>query len=365
MGENGASHVIAHREPLGVIVPWNFPMMIGAWKIAPALAEGNSVVVKPPETASLILLRLAALAAEAGLPDGVLEIVHGAATTGGALAAHEDVDGVLFTGSWATGRALQGACLDQPGKLLALELGGRNAIAVLSDADLDLAVAESALSIAVTTGQRCSCASRLFVHHSLIDVYQERLTRVLAGLRLGGPADESAFMGPLIHEAAHARLQAMRARAGEAGGERVLEAAPDLPAPWVGAGLVRFSRLDQSHPYQREELFGPEACLYPIDDLDQAIDAINDSDYGLVASIFGARREHYEHAIGRVRTGLLNWNKGTTGASGKLPFGGEKRSGNARPAGITSTLYTTYPQAHLEAEPAFDAASLPPGMPRP
>ena len=145
----------------------------------------------------------------------------------------------------------------------------------------------------------------------------------------------------------------------------MLEAAPDLPAPWVGAGLVRFSRLDQSHPYQREELFGPEACLYPIDDLDQAIDAINDSDYGLVASIFGAGRASYEHAIGRVRTGLLNWNKGTTGASGKLPFGGEKRSGNARPAGITSTLYTTYPQAHLETEPAFDAASLPPGMPRP
>ena len=112
-------------------------------------------------------------------------------------------------------------------------------------------------------------------------------------------------------------------------------------------------------------LAGAEDFKVGIVDVEQAITAINDSDYGLVASVFSTHRATYEHAVGRIRTGLLNWNKGTTGASGKLPFGGEKRSGNARPAGITSTLYTTYPQAHLESQTGFDATSLPPGMPRP
>jgi succinylglutamic semialdehyde dehydrogenase len=353
------------RGVLAVLGPFNFPAHLPNGHIVPALATGNTVVFKPSELAPACGEWLVALWKEAGLPEGVLEIVHGAGDTGAALAAHENVDAVLFTGSWATGRALQAAALDQPGKLLALELGGRNAIAVLDDADLELAVAESALSVCVTTGQRCSCASRLFVHHTLIDEYQERLCRVLEGLVIGAPLDEGVFMGPLVSQAAFDKVTALRALAGEAGGERVLEVDPGRPAPWVGAGLVRFRGTDQSHAYQRDEIFGPEACLYAIDDLDHAIGAINDSDYGLVASVFTRDRARYEHAVGRVQTGLLNWNKGTTGASGKLPFGGEKRSGNARPAGVTATLYTTRPQAHLESEAGFDPEALPPGIPRP
>jgi succinylglutamic semialdehyde dehydrogenase len=133
----------------------------------------------------------------------------------------------------------------------------------------------------------------------------------------------------------------------------------------VGAGLVRFESLEQTHPYQRDEIFGPEASVYTVDDLDQAIAAVNDSDYGLAASIFTRDRSRYEHAVGRVHTGILNWNRGTVGASGALPFGGSGRSGNDRPAGITATLYCTTPQSHLESDAAFDPESLPPGMPRP
>jgi succinylglutamic semialdehyde dehydrogenase len=174
-------------------------------------------------------------------------------------------------------------------------------------------------------------------------------------------------MGPLVSQRAHDKVTAMRALAGEAGGQRVLEVDPGRAAPWIGAGLVRFEGTDQAHAYQREEIFGPEACLYAIDDLDQAIAAVNDSEYGLVASVFTRDRARFEHAVGRIETGLLNWNKGTTGASGKLPFGGEKRSGNARPAGISATVYTTRPQSHLEndSQAGFDPETLPPGMPRP
>jgi succinylglutamic semialdehyde dehydrogenase len=361
----GARATYHPRGVLAVLGPFNFPAHLPNGHIVPALATGNTVVHKPSELAPATGAFVAELWREAGLPAGVLELVQGLGETGAVLAAHADVDGVLFTGSYATGRALQAMTLDQPGKLLALEMGGKNAIVVLEDADLALAVAESALSIAASTGQRCSCASRLFVHASRIDEFAERLCRVLARVVIGMPLDERVFMGPLVSAAAARKVEQFRALAREAGGERVLAVDPGRPAPWVGPGLVRFAGTAQAHSYQREEMFGPEAALYPIHDLDEAIAAVNDSDYGLVASVMTRERSRYEYAIGRIRTGLLNWNRGTIGASGKLPFGGGKKSGNDRPAGIASALYCTVPQAHLESAGGFDPASLPPGMPAP
>jgi succinylglutamic semialdehyde dehydrogenase len=353
------------RGVLAVLGPFNFPLHLPNGHIIPALAMGNCVVFKPSELAPGCGARLVALLREAGAPDGVVEIVHGGADTGRALAACGDVDGLLFTGSYAAGRALKEATLDQPGKILALEMGGKNAVMVLEDADLELAVAETALSIAVSTGQRCSCASRLFVQRSVVDRFADRLVQTLREIRIGPPLEDGVFMGPLVSAAAHDKLSRYRRLASEAGGERVLEVDPGLPAPYVGAGLVRFPEAKQTHPYQRDEIFGPEAALYPVDDLQAAIAAVNDSDYGLAASIFSADRAHYDHCVGRIRTGILNWNKGTVGASGKLPFGGSGRSGNDRPAGITATLYCATPQAHIESEAPLDPEALPPGFPRP
>jgi succinylglutamic semialdehyde dehydrogenase len=317
------------RGVLAVYGPFNFPAHLPNGHIVPALATGNSVVFKPSDLAPGVGDWLVRLWREAGLPDGVLEIVQGGAETGRALAAHPDVDGVLFTGSYAVGRAIRETTLDQPQKILALELGGCNAMVVCADADLELAVAEAAFSIAASTGQ------------------------------------EGVFMGPLVSQAAYEKLVTNRALASEAGGERALCVEPELPPPYVGAGLVRFASTRQDHPYQRDEIFGPEAALYPVDDIDHAIAAVNDSDYGLVASVMTRDRGKYEHCIGRVRTGLLNWNKATVGASGRLPFGGIARSGNDRPAGVSATIYCTIPQAHLESEAGFDPDALPPGMPRP
>ncbi len=360
-----ARAVFEPRGVLAVLGPFNFPAHLPNGHIVPALATGNCVVFKPSERAPAVGRFLLELWRRAGLPEGVLELVQGAAETGRGLALHPQVDAVLFTGSWAVGRSLQQACLDQPGKLLALELGGVNAIVVLDDAELDLAVAETALSIAATTGQRCSCASRIFVQRGIEDAFVDKLIRVLTGLRVGHPLEAGVFMGPLVSEAAHRRLGLARAALCEAGGERLLLADPGLPPPFTGAGLVRFERSEQRHPAQREEHFGPEAALYPIDDLEHAIAAVNDCDYGLVASVFSRARASYEQCLGRIETGLLNWNRSTVGASGRLPFGGRRRSGNERPAGVLSTLYCTSPQARLENRAPFDPAALPPGMPRP
>lgn len=361
----GARATFHPRGVLAVLGPFNFPAHLPNGHVVPALATGNTVVWKPSELAPAVAAWLCGRWHEAGLPPGVLELVQGPGETGRALALHGDVDGVLFTGSWSVGRSLAEATLDQPGKLLALELGGKNAIVVLADADLELAVAESALSICATTGQRCSSASRLFVAEPLADAFTERLARALRAVRFGPPLEDGVFMGPLVSHAAFEKLARYRALRAEAGAEVVVAGDCRLAPPYAAPGLVRFATARQLHPYQRDEIFGPEAALYPIADLDAAIAAVNDSDYGLVASLFTRDRASYEHAVGRVRTGALNWNRGTIGASGRLPFGGRKRSGNDRPAGSFAPLYCTVPQSHLEHAGGFDPATLPPGMPQP
>jgi succinylglutamic semialdehyde dehydrogenase len=361
----GARTTVHPRGVLAVLGPFNFPAHLPNGHVVPALATGNGVVLKPSEQTPAVAEWMAALWRRAGLPEGALEVVHGAAETGRALALHPGVDGILFTGSWAAGRALAEATVDAPEKILALELGGSNPLLVLGDADLELAVAETALSVAATTGQRCSCARRLFVERAVIEPFAERLARVLRGLRIGPPLETGVFMGPLVSPRAAESLASWRRATREAGGERLLDVDPGLPPPYVGPGLVRYPDTQQRHPAQREEIFGPEAALYAVDDLEHAIAAANDSDYGLVASVFTRERARFERCVGRVATGLLNWNRGTIGASSRLPFGGLRRSGNHRPAAIFSTLYCTFHQAHLESQGGFDPAGLPPGMPRP
>jgi succinylglutamic semialdehyde dehydrogenase len=361
-----AARAVFHpRGVLAVLGPFNFPAHLPNGHIVPALATGNCVVFKPSDLAPAVGEWMMRALRDAGLPSGVFELVQGRAATGRALALHPRIDGVLFTGSWAVGRALAEATLDQPGKILALEMGGKNAMIVWRDADLRLAAAEAALSIAATTGQRCSCLSRLFVHRDVEAELTERLVRVLSGLRIGPPLEPSTFMGPLVSRAAFEKVARYRALASEAGAERVFKGETLRIAPYVAPALVRFGKLAQTHPYQREEIFGPEAALYPVSDLDEAVAAVNDSDFGLAASVISRDRRVFDHCVGRIQTGVLNWNRGTIGASGKLPFGGARKSGNHRPAAVLSTVYCTEPQSMMLNESGFDPKTLPPGMPEP
>ncbi|MEN8162312.1 MAG: aldehyde dehydrogenase family protein, partial [Myxococcota bacterium] len=202
----GARATFHPRGVLAVLGPFNFPAHLPNGHIVPALATGNTVVFKPSDLAPAVGEALWRCFRDAGLPGGVLELVQGRAETGRALALHPAVDGVLFTGSWAVGRELQEATLDQPGKLLALELGGRNAMIVWEDADLPLAVAEAALSIAASTGQRCTSRSRIFVARRRLDEFTDRLAKQLGGLVIGPPLEPGVFMGPLVSRAAFQRV---------------------------------------------------------------------------------------------------------------------------------------------------------------
>lgn len=361
----GARAVFHPRGVLAVLGPFNFPAHLPNGHIVPALATGNCVVFKPSDLAPAVGEWIWRALRDAGLPRGVFELVQGRAPTGQALALHPHIDGILFTGSWNVGRALATAAIDQPGKILALEMGGKNAMIVWRDADLRLAAVEAALSIASTTGQRCSCLSRIFVHRAVEAEFTQRLVRVLSGLRIGPPLEDGVFMGPLVSRAAFDKVMRFRALASEAGGERIYRGEIDRIAPYVAPALVRFGSLVQNHPYQRDEIFGPEASLYPVSDLDEAIAAVNDSDFGLAASVITRERATFDHCVGRVQTGVLNWNRGTIGASGKLPFGGGKRSGNHRPAALLATLYCTEPQSMLLNDAGFDAKTLPAGVPEP
>ena len=359
----GARCTFHPRGVLAVLGPFNFPAHLPNGHVVPALAAGNTVVFKPSDAAPAVGAWLAEAWSAAGLPDGVLEVVQGGADTGRTLAEHPGVDGVLFTGSYAVGRSLREATLDQPWKILALEMGGKNAMIVLADADLELAAAEAAVSIAATAGQRCTSLSRIFAAREVLEPFAEQLAARLAGLTIGDPLAEETFMGPLVSRASAERALRYQQAATDAGGEWLVTPRGDLRPPFAAPGVARFEDAAQDHAFVRDEIFAPLASLHPIADLDEGIEAVNDSDFGLAAAVMTRTRTSYEHAIGRIRTGLLNWNRGTIGASGKLPFGGLGRSGNDRPAGVVASVYCTVPQAHLEHDGGFDPAALPPGVP--
>jgi succinylglutamic semialdehyde dehydrogenase len=365
----------AHGEwrfrPHGVMTvlgPFNFPVHLPNGHIVPSLALGNTVVFKPSELTPAVGALYETCVREAGFPEGVFSVVQGERSVGAFLSAEAEVDGVLFTGSVATGTAIARANADRPGKILALELGGKNAAVVFDDADFTQALTQVAYGAFVTAGQRCSSTSRCLVQRSLLPRFSEALVDLAGKLKVGHYADE-VFMGPLISEQARERFWAAVSHAPEEGAENLLEAtepATTHSGHYLGPSvhLVRKPQAD-SH-YQRAELFGPDIALYAFDDDEQALALANDTPFGLVASVFTAKRERFEWLASRIRAGVINWNAPTVGASGKLPFGGVGLSGNHRPAGAFSALYCAWPVAILEGgavDPGKPAVSAP-GFPK-
>lgn len=338
-------------HPLGVIAvigPFNFPLHLVHAHVIPALATGNAVVIKPSERCPLTAQRYVEAFTEAGMPP-VVQLVQGDAAVGRALLEAPELRGVAFTGSWPTGHAIQRALLDRPEVLVALEMGGQNMAVVLDDADLDQALEGVLLGAFLTTGQRCTGTSRVLVHRGVADAFVRRLVAAASDLSWGAP-DADVFMGPMASVADRDKVDALCAAGVAAGAEVLLAAARREGGAWRGPSVHRIE-ADHDSAYVREEVFGPDVAVTVVEDLDEAIQVIRGSAYGLSVSLFSADRAGLEELYLRTSVGCVNWNRSTNRASGAFPFGGLGRSGNHRPAGAGAVHYTTYPVQLLWQEP--------------
>ncbi|NIG65340.1 2-hydroxymuconic semialdehyde dehydrogenase [Microbacterium sp. Be9] len=340
----------AVRKPLGVvavIVPWNLPLLLLTWKLAPALATGNTVVIKPSEETPSSATLLAEILAEAGVPAGVVNVVHGfgADSAGEALTTHPGIDGVTFTGESSTGSAIMRAVAPRV-RPVSFELGGKNAALVFADADLDAAVAGLARSTYLNTGQVCLCTERIYVQRAVFDEVAAGLAEHAARLRLGRPEDPATTTGPLISQAHREKVRSYFDLA-VAEGATVLAGGgiPTLGDELDGGSWIEptlWTGLDNSHRTVREEVFGPVAALIPFDTEEEAIRLANDTDYGLAAVTWTTDLTRGHRVAQQMRTGM-SWVNTWYLRDLRSPFGGVGLSGIGREGGHHSLEFYTEP----------------------
>ena len=356
------------RRPIGVcgvITPWNFPMAIPSWKILPALIAGNTVVFKPATNVPRSAIRFVEILLEAGLPEGVVNIVMGTgAEVGDAIIDHPDVQLITFTGSNATGTkvATRGAAKN---KRVSLELGGKNAVIVMDDADLDLAVDGIIWSAFGTSGQRCTAASRIVAHRSIQKELVERLASRAAAMTLGDGLDESVDVGPVVSLSQRERIETYISVGQQEGARLVTGGQRPVGSATDSGYFLTPTIFDEVAPTMRiaqEEIFGPVSAVIPIDSLDEAIDVVNGVDFGLSASIFTASVNRAFRAMQDIHTGILYVNAGTTGAEIHLPFGGTKGTGNGHREAGTATLdfYTEWQSVYVDFSGKLQRAQIDP-----
>jgi betaine-aldehyde dehydrogenase len=326
------------REPLGIvglITPWNFPLPIASWKVAPALAAGNTIVLKPAELTPLTAIELERIALEAGLPEGVLNVVSGPGRVAGErIVEHPDVAKVAFTGSTAVGRRVS-ELASQTIKRVTLELGGKSANVVFADADLEAAAAAAPLAVFGNAGQDCCARSRVLVERNALDPFMQALERSVQSLVVGDPLDESTQMGPLISADQREKVGSYL----EDGAPVAIRgSAPEGPGFWFPPTvLCPVSNDDRA---AREEIFGPVASVIPFEGEDEAVRIANDTIYGLSGSIWtrdGAKALRVARAL---ETGTISINSNTS-VRVSTPFGGVKQSGMGRELGPHALDYYT------------------------
>jgi aldehyde dehydrogenase (NAD+) len=331
------------RKPKGVvavITPWNFPFAIPWWLMAPSVAEGNTVVFKPSKETSCIAHRLAECIQEVGFPPGVINIVYGSGERCGMfLVRHPETVVVLFTGSAEVGQEIRKVCAEYPEKMCACEMGGKNAIIVLDDADLNLAVNGAVISAFKTSGQRCTAASRIIVHEKVKKEFEKRFVELSKRMRIGDPMDPNVFMGPVINESQLKKVLSYNDLAKKEGAEVLLEGGR-LTGPEYGKGyfLSPFIYRKKHDPRSRvltEEVFGPHVAVIPVKSLEEAIEVHNATEYGLVLSVITEDYRKAREIRDRCDYGLGYVNLPTIGAEVHLPFGGVKKSGTGLPSAST------------------------------
>jgi succinylglutamic semialdehyde dehydrogenase len=361
---DGSTAVLRHR-PHGVVAvfgPYNFPGHLPNGHIVPALIAGNCVIFKPSELTPLVAEETVKLWNAAGLPAGVLNLVQGEKETGIALASHDGLDGLFFTGSSATGNLLHRQFGGRPEKILALEMGGNNPLVVADCADLDGAVHHAIQSAFLSAGQRCTCARRLFVPEGKFgDAFLARFVDVASRLVIGRwDADPQPFMGPVISlAAAQGLVKAQEALLARDAKPLLTLRQPDPKSAFLTPGILD---VTNARDLPDEEYFGPLAQVTRYRHFAAAIDGANRTAFGLSAGLLADDRALWDRFVVEVRAGVVNWNRPTNGASSAAPFGGIGRSGNHRPSAYYAADYCAYPVASMEFERSTLPASLTPGL---
>ncbi len=354
------------RMPIGVvgaITPWNFPIAIPSWKLIPALVCGNTVVLKPATDTPLLAERFVELMVEAGIPAGVVNIVHGGGgTVGERLVRHPDVPVITLTGSRETGVAVLQSAAENL-KHVHLELGGKNAIIVMDDADLDLAVEGIVWSAFGTSGQRCTAASRVIAHEAIYDALQSRLVAAAERLRLGPGWEEDTDVGPVINQAAVEKIHAYT-KIGSGEGARLLTGGEIASDGELAKGFFYrptiFGDVDPQMRIAQEEIFGPTTALIRVGDFDEAIRVSNGIRYGLSSSIFTRDVNKAFRAMRDLQAGITYVNAGTIGAEVHLPFGGTKATGNGhREAGQAALdVFTEWKSIYVDYSGRLQKAQI-------
>jgi alpha-ketoglutaric semialdehyde dehydrogenase len=322
------------RHPIGIvgiITPWNFPIAIPAWKSFPALMAGNAVVLKPASDTPLLSLKLAEILQEAGLPAGVFNVITGpGGSLGDALASHKGINMISLTGSTEVGRHV-GAICGRDLRRCTLELGGKNAVVVLDDGDLDLAAESVTWAAFGTTGQRCTATSRVIVQRGALKGFTDRLVAAAEKLRIGDGLNPNVEMGPLVNMG---RVKAVHeyTEIGQREGAKLVTGGVALTAAEYSEGAFYkptiFTEVTPTMRIAREEVFGPFVSIIPVDSYNEAIQVVNESEYGLSTAVFTENSRLTFRAMREIQSGLVYFNSGTTGSEIHLPFGGMKASGN-------------------------------------
>ena len=330
-------HCYTVREPVGVcagIIPWNGPLTMAAWKIAPALACGNTVILKPAEQSPLSALRFGELVSECGLPDGVVNIVTGLGeTAGAAIAAHPGIDKVSFTGSTETGKKILGASVGNL-KRVTLELGGKSPHIIMPDADLELAARNAASGFCLLTGQVCVAGTRILVHETVHDEFADALAKQIAAYQVGDPFAEDTMLGPVVSAAQFDRVTGYVAL-GQQEGARIAVGGEPVQGPGYFVEPTLFEGVRNDMRLVREEIFGPVAALLPFRDADEAVRIANDTPYGLAAAVATSDVSTAHTLARRLRAGVV-WVNTHGELDLSFPFGGFKQSGLGRELGERS-----------------------------
>jgi len=364
---------VVRRFPRGVAVvisPSVMPLIIPHSHFLPALVMGNTVVLKSSKHSPGVGQLIAEAFHDAGIPAGVFNVIHGDSELSRRLVSHSDVDTVFFTGSSEAGSKIAKQVAPDYWKLAVLDLGGKNTVVVWDDCHYQKALHDAALSAFITSGQRCTSTDRILVHEKIFDRFVNDLHQIAKKIKVGyalsdGP--DTPFLGPLVSEAAlehYLRTQGMAVREGceEIMRGKTLER--DKRGYFVSPSIHWVTKPDPKSMYQKTEVFGPDAAIYKVGDLSETAEIINLSPFGMVATVYTAARENYARLLEESRVGLFHWNRPTTDVSYRLPYGGVKRSSNARPMGSLAAQQCTVVQSSLEHTGSASLSHLPHQLPK-